>query len=551
MTYHRPTNLTQISNPKAPKKLPARRYHKTPRPLMSDAYTINGYVFEAPVAIENSVYYATFRKPPTKHEPAIYEEGDDRIVFAGLQALCDILFYEPITHAEIDETIAFLKGRKATTKGFEDWEFPEEMWRKIVDDYQGFIPLTVDAMREGDVIYPHEPFIRVSAPLGFGSLVPWFESTLLHMWSASERLTAARHALKWGYDLIRRVELPSVSDDECMLWARLMIHDFGDRGAACGQESELVGKMHNLVFYGTDTFRAAYQNWKNGAPAAFGSSVKALAHRIVQAYEEEFDCYQRMYDTAQPGELLSMVADCYDYWNALNNKLIPLALQSKAEGSGKIIVARPDSGDSAEMVLGTLDHALESGLMEPIQTRLGTLHGSTTLRFIAGNGEDFNSVTRITMLLLEKGYVPWRCGVFGIGGALRNNITRDHMSTKFALCEVGEDSSWRPVIKLSEEKGKQTLPSACVPVRDEEALRTGVTIAYPNEGRRTAMVNYYDGASETPFGEGFTDDFLTIENRVMKGFDAMPKKGGGRTERVESMIKFLSKKYRSTNREQV
>lgn len=74
-----------------------------------------------------------------------------------------------------------------------------------------------------------------------------------------------------------------------------------------------MAKVHNYVFYGTDTFRSAYQNWKNGAPAAFGSSVKALAHRIVQGFEKEFDCYQNMFDTAQPGEFLSMVGDCYDY----------------------------------------------------------------------------------------------------------------------------------------------------------------------------------------------------------------------------------------------
>lgn len=533
------------------KNRPARRFHRTPRPLMADAYTINGFKFESKEATENSVYYATFRKPPTKHEP-IYEAGDDRIVFAGLQALCDILFYEPITHEEIDESIAFLKGRKATATGFEDFEFPEAMWRRIVDEYDGFIPLDVQGMPEGSVIYPGEPFMTVSAPVGFGPLVPWFESTLLHVWSASERLTAARHMLKWAYDLIRKVEAPEVSDEQCMLWARLMIHDFGDRGAACPQESELVAKVHNYVFFGTDTFRGAYQNWKNGAPAAYGSSVKALAHRIVQGYEKEFDCYQAMYDTANNNELLSMVGDCYDYWNALENKLIPLALQAQKDGSGKVVVARPDSGDSREMVVGTLQRADAAGLMTEVLCSDGkTRKASTSLRFIVGNGEDFQSVMDITKACLEEGFVPWRCGCFGVGGHLRNNITRDHMSTKFALCEVGEDGSWRPVIKLSEEKGKQTLPAACATVRDGEALRTGVTIAYPNEGRKSALVTYVRSYSDDLFGEGFTEDFLTIENRVIKGFDEMPKKGGARTERVLRMTDFLSKKYRSTTRERV
>lgn len=533
------------------KTLPARRYHRTPRPLMSDAYTVNGYIFESPQASEKSVYYATFRKPPTKHEPAIYSADDDRMLFAGLQALCDILFYEPVTHAEIDESVAFHKGRKATTKGFEDFEFPEALWRRVVDEYEGYIPIAIDAMPEGSVIYPGEPFLRVTAPPGFAALVPWFESTLLHVWSASERLTAARHAYKWAYNLIRSVELPEVPDSQCELWARLMIHDFGDRGAACPQESELVAKMHNLVFYGTDTWRAAYQNWKNGAPPAFGSSVKALAHRIVQGFENEFDCYETMYNTANNGELLSMVSDCYDHWNALHNAMIPLAQRSVAEGNGKIVVIRPDSGDSLEMVLGAVKAAHEAGLSEPVNTTMGPMQAATTFRFIVGNGENFESVRTITEALLAEGFATWRWGVFGLGGSLRNNLTRDHMSTKFALCEVGEDSSWRPVIKLSEEKGKQTLPAGCLTVRDEEALRTGVTIVYPNEGRKSAFVNYYWGAGEAPFGSGFTEDFLTIENRVMREFDKMPKKAGKRTESVEGITNVLSKKYRSTTRERV
>src|SRR5574337_813829 len=99
------------------KTLPARRYHKTPRPWWGDAYTLNGFCFESKEATETSEYYATFRKFPVMEEP-LYTVGDKRIVFAGLQTLCDLLFYDPITHAEIDEALSFLKERKATSSGF-------------------------------------------------------------------------------------------------------------------------------------------------------------------------------------------------------------------------------------------------------------------------------------------------------------------------------------------------------------------------------------------------------------------------------------------------
>lgn len=534
----------------AAKILPVRRHHSVPRPLWSDAYTINGYKLESAEATENSVYYGTYRKFPLKAEPAVYKKNDLRIMFAGLQSLCDMMFYEPYTHKEIDDSIAFLKGRKATATGFRDWEFPEALWRKVVDECDGYLPLKIEGIPEGGVVYPGEPCIRVSATKpGFGPLVPWFESTLLHVWAASERLTAARHFLKWAYNLIRQVELPSVPDEQCMFWARLMVHDFGDRAATCPQESELVAKVHNYVWFGTDTFRAAYQNWKNGANPAMGSSVNALAHRLVQGFENEFDCYRQMYEVAENGEYLSMVADCYDYWNALEKCLIPLALDAKTKNNGKIVVARPDSGDSVEMVVGTLKRAREAGLMVPVETARGTMLESTNLRFIVGNGETFDTIKSIIDACLVEGFAPWRCGIFGVGGHLRNNINRDHMSTKFALCAVGKDN--RPVIKLSEEKGKGTLPNVKV-CRNELARKSGITIAMPDEPLGPdSLVTYYDGSAEAPFGPGFLDDFNVCEERVIKGFDEMPEIAGHTTTKVDNVVTELTKHYRGTARERV
>lgn len=524
------------------KKLPARRNHRTPRPIWSDAYTINGFAFESGEATENSKYYGTYRKFPHTHEP-FYDPADERIVFAGLQQLCDMLFYDPITNAEIDETLEFLKGRKVKGNGeFADFEFPEEMWRAVVRDHGGYLPLRVVGMPEGSVVYPHEPFLRVEATKpGFGPLVPWFESTLLHVWSATERLTAARHFLKYAFNLIRKYEPETVTDDECLFLARLMIHDFGDRAAASPMETELVGRVHNYVWFGTDSFRAAYQNWKNGAPPAFGSSVKALAHRIVQGYKNEGDCYHNMYESADNHELLSMVGDCYDYWNALDSYLIPLAQRAKKDGSGKTVVARPDSGDSIDMVVGTLQRAKNAGLMDEHLCADGTTrYTSTTLRYIVGNGESFDTVMQITETCLNAGFLPWRCGIYGVGGHLRNNINRDHMSTKFALCSVGNNS--RPVIKLSNSPGKQTLPESKV-LRDEFSLTSGVTLTLPTEPGDDSLVLYYDGSLDEPFGSGFTDDFSVCENRVIKDFDEMPKTAGRKSDLLQAEVEFLISEY--------
>jgi nicotinic acid phosphoribosyltransferase len=237
-----------------------------------------------------------------------------------------------------------------------------------------------------------------------------------------------------------------------------------------------------------------------------------------------------------------MVGDCYDYWHALENDLIPLVQKAQEDGSGRTVVARPDSGDSIDMVVGTLQRARGAGLMAEHLCADGvTRHVSTTLRYIVGNGESFETVLNIINAGLAAGFVPWRCGIYGVGGHLRNNINRDHLSTKFALCSVGSDN--RPVIKLSNTPGKQTLPE-CKVLRDELALATGVTLVTPSELGDDALVPYYDGSLDEPFGTGFTDEFTVCENRVIQEFDTMPETAGQRSEGLQEEVDNLIKHYR-------
>src|ERR1017187_5591009 len=123
------------------------------------------------------------------------------------------------------------------------------------------------------------------------------------------------------------------------------------------EESEELGMVHLYTFGGTDTFSGAYQAWKNsGEAVGVFSSVNALAHRNVQSYEKENDCYEAIYNSCKDKEIVSMVDDCYDAKNSVHNMLLPLALRSLKEGNGKVIVARPDSSKDGYT---TLDQLLE------------------------------------------------------------------------------------------------------------------------------------------------------------------------------------------------
>lgn len=506
--------------------LPDRKVFKTPILLLGDAYTIGSNKFESPEAREKSVYYVTFRKNLHTINPHIYSKDDNRIIFIGLQRILEKLFYDPITHAEIDEAKRFLAHAKVTTEGFKEYEFPEEIWRRVVDEFCGRPPIKVRAVREGSVIYPNEPAIEIISDIdGMGVLGAWFESKILQTWSTTERVTQDEHFLLRIKERILRVD-PDMSEEMLNFWASIMITDFGDRAGMTLEESEELGMAHLYTFGGTDTFSGAYQAWKNsGEAVGIFSSVNALAHRNVQSFQKENDCYESIYNSCKNGEIISMVDDCYDAKNSVINMLLPLALRSLREGSGKIIVARPDSSKEGyttlDQIIEICEISVTNGLFTEITTKTGTWKCGTLFHFLDGDGKSCEDILGEIDVLIEKGYAFYTWGLFGQGGGLRNSLKRDNLSAKYALSSVGSEN--RAVVKFSETLGKGTLPGPFKLLRSKMALTIKKTICFGHETGEDAMVMYFDGTNIfKPFGEGQDDNFLVIKANIKSQMTTMP-----------------------------
>jgi len=502
--------------------LPQRRVHFTPRLLRADAYTIGANKFQSPEAREKSVYYCVFRRELYKINEDLYTKGDNRIIFAGLQRIIERLFYTPVTHDEIDRTILYLATFKVTTKGLARYDFPEALWRRIVDEFNGRPPIEIKAMPEGSVVYPGEPVVQIKSLVdGFGEIAAWFESKILHIWAVSERITQNEHWLKKLKEMVREVD-PTLTEEMNTFFASLMEHDFGDRAAICDTESEDLGMAHLYTFSGTDTCAGGYQAFMNsGQTPGLSVSVNALAHRNVQAYDKESVCYLTMYNEADDNEILSMVADCYDYKAAVKNDLLPLALRSLKEGNGKVVVGRPDSDVAVDCVLYLCDLAVENGLYEERVINGKTWKFGTFLKFIEGDGMDFKTMWQIIEALMKRGYAPYGWGLFGVGGGLRNFLKRDNFGAKYALSAKGNNNI--PVVKLSETIGKTTLPGPHKVLRSAEALANKKTIVFESEPGEDAMVLYFNGLNiYKPFGVGQDDDFIQIKNRIRTQFPSMP-----------------------------
>ncbi len=501
--------------------LPTRKIHKTPRLLLADAYTVGSNDFESFEAKQKSIYYITFRRELHKINPILYPEGDNRIIFGGLQRILEKLFYEPITHAEIDEAKLFLSTFKVTMKGLTEYQFPEALWRRIVDEFGGRPPIKIKAMPEGSVVYPNEPVAVIENGVdGMGIMGAWFESKLLQVWAVSERMTQNEHWMNRMKKMVLRVN-PNLDDATVTFLASLMLTDFGDRAGITLEESEELGMAHLYTFPGTDTCSGAYQAWKNSGHTPIGSSVNALAHRNVQGYEFEGDCYEAIYNYMKNDEIGSMVSDCYDYYHAVEHMILPLALRSVRENNGKVVVARPDSGDALKQVIWTIELAIKNGLYTKEVINGKEWYFGTTLKFIEGDGMTHKMMDEIIEALLEKGYAPYGWGLFGQGGGLRNDLKRDNLSAKYALAAKGINLDG--VVKFSETLGKTTLPGYHKVLRTPEALANKITIVGMDEEGEDTMVEYFDGTNlEKPFGKGQDDDFLQIRERKNRQFYSMP-----------------------------
>lgn len=512
-----------------------RKNHEVPRLLMADAYTIGSNSFESYKAKQKSVYYICARRFLTMINAVLYKQDDTRYILSGLARIIDYLFFTPITWAEIIEADAFLEHAKVTTKGLVKFNYPRELWVEIVEKYNGRIPIQIKALPDGSVFYPHEPIVEITnLPERFGVLAAWFESKLLQVWAPTEMTTQIEHWMLYYKDLLDEVYGDTMSEEDKDFTARLMLHNFGDRAGICPQESDWLGETVTLSVAGTDTFSGGYCAWKN-SDKAIGTalSVAALAHRNVESYETEFDCFRALYNDLNDNEIGSFVADCNDFFKAVittdeNNVVHPdcllgLALESKATGNGKIVVARPDSGIAVDQVLWLCRLAKEHGLYNEITINGKTWYAATLLKFIEGDGMKWETMKEINDALLAEGFLPWAWGLYGVGGGLRNDIKRDNGSFKYALCAVGNELS--PRVKFSETAGKSTLGGPFKLLRDPDALGNGVTIVLHNEAGVDARVLYYDGTKgDECFGDIMAETNLDIKARIKDQLACMPKR---------------------------
>ncbi len=486
---------------------------RVPVPLRADAYTIAGQAFAGEAAKSKSIYNYTNRYSPTVNFGDVAH--DDRMILYGIVQYIRNQLTDPCTHEDLVDAEEFMK----TAHSFGgQLNFDWELWERVLNEFNGFLPIKIESLPEGSTFFPNEPVIQVTSLAdGFGEIAAHIEAIMLGMVSiATARATLTRH---WYERIKEWVEKDYRFDDDEVVEvaARFMIHDFGMRSSSCAEESEMLGLAHLLTFHGTDTFSAAYLARKLGADPPTGTSIDALAHRIVQGHENETEAFNKLEEVAG-NNIGSYVADCYNFENAVVNNLVKMA---KAHGD-RTYVVRPDSGPPIANVLFICDKALDEGLVEFCGRIIGGFNGvgASNLRFIQGDSVNPELMFNTFKSLEMNGFAPTKWGIFGVGGYLRNNSTRDSLSSAYKLCAKGQDNE--PVCKtVSEGSTKASVPGDTIINRATH--NDTHTVFLRNEGLPDERVVYYDASLVNEDGDQFCEpcftDFKELQYRNIHEFD--------------------------------
>lgn len=341
-------------------------------------------------------------------------DGYQRVVWAGLQGILHEYFQKPITKADVLEAYQVASDHFGSTL-----HFNYDGWQRLVEKHNGKLPVKIMALPEGSVVPRGTPVLTIeNTDPEFPWLTNVLETLLMHVWYPSTVATVSKDLR----DFLNGFQLPA---------PQFMVHDFGYRGVSSHESAGRGGYGHLLSFMGTDTLAALqYIRQYYGQQQGIGYSVSATEHSIMTQYGQdgEQELIKNLID-AHPNQILSIVADSYNYYNFVN-KLVSFANYAKSKGTQ--LVVRPDSP--------TPQHP------DPIDLMNWTLINTpASINVLWGDGLNPQQIKNIVK---NVDAVDRPRLVFGMGGGLLQKVNRDTLRWALKCSAVSEDGKeWKPIQK--------------------------------------------------------------------------------------------------------
>ena len=426
--------------------------------LTTDAYKASHFK-QLPANSDGARFYIAPRKPLTKTEKEF-------IVF-GISYFIETYLRKPITLEDI--TYARKIYSKFNVLG-KQYPFPYDGFLKIVNEYNGYLPINIYGVKEGEVKFKYNTPIAIIEVFDKDLVwLPGFIETAFQraVWYGSTVATNSRNVRK----LLDLFYFDSVDPDNYWtLDSRL--HDFGARGVSSGESAALGGLAHLINFNGTDTMEAVVLGIEmyNIEVQDLASSIPAAEHSTVTSWGpyqiNERQALDNMIDkfTTKEDTLFAFVSDSYDYKKMVDQVWGDPEIIERIKETGKIPVVRPDSGDPVEMVLYALNSLEKTWGVITNKKGYRILDG---IRIIQGDGMDYKKIKELYSAILNAGFSAENVAV-GMGGGLLQKLDRDSMSWSMKMFQIRRDGIWINVMKnpKTQESKKGWNPNDGVNIDD-------------------------------------------------------------------------------------
>lgn len=430
-----------------------------PSLLNSDSYKL-GHEKQYSPDIESITAYYTHRGNTLNKE-------DGRIIFYGMRWIYESFLSVPITMADIEEADAYLAhhGVAATP-----YEYPRDLFLKIVNENQGYWPVTIRTLRDGQCVHAGIPCFTITAQAPYQGLTTYLETALMRCWSPTVTATKSRYIR----DVISTYFDKTV-DPEFHFLLDSRFHDFGSRGTSSAETAMVTGSAHLLSFDGTDTMSAGWlaTRWNNGV--GVGQSVVATEHSVMTTWSSELDAILNLIKISPEGAILSVVADSYDYLRFLK-EILPQVVEP-VRAKNQFFVVRPDSGDPTQAVLNGLYYLEQAFGVTKNACGYKVINGAG---IIQGDGLELNTVEDIVRAVYQAGYSA-QCVAYGMGGGLLQKQNRDTLKVAIKVCEIKlPNGIVRPIMKRpTGDISKVSLPgNFCVEFK--EGISTDNLVVTPH-----------------------------------------------------------------------
>lgn len=356
-------------------------------PLLTDQYQfVMAYCdWKSNMAEQEAVFHLSYRKLPPNFE---------FIVAAGLAMAIEYINNFHFNDTDIEYLRSLHNGEKAL----------------FCEDFLSYLKqlkfsCDVDAVPEGNLIFGHEPILRIKGPILQCQLL---ETPLLNLFNFSSLIAtkAARVCLAAENDTVieyglRRAQGPN---------GGVMASRSAYIGGCHATSNTLAGKMHHLPIQGTQ------------------------AHSWIMAFETELEAFQAFADVMKSKTVL--LVDTYNTINGINNAII-VGKQLQKEGHS-LAGIRLDSGDLLELSKTARQLLNDANL--------------TTTKIIASGDLDENIIKK-----LKAADAP--IDAWGVGTRLVTSYDHPALNGIYKLTAIKNvKGSWDYKMKISDDVNKTTLP---------------------------------------------------------------------------------------------